>query len=70
MSLAHAPAVPLDVFDARGRRIATLAPETAAAATRWRFGGTDGAGRKVEPGVLFARPRGVAHATARIVVLP
>lgn len=51
----HGPArvrAPLDVFDAAGRRVATLAPEPRAEGTRWRWAPRAGAS-----GVLFARLR-------------
>lgn len=69
-TLAGATAVPLDLFDAGGRRIASLAPQTTPGGIEWSFDGVDAAGRTVAPGVLFARPRGARHAGARIIVVP
>ncbi len=69
-TLAGASEVPLDLFDAGGRRIASLAPRATAGAIEWNFDGFDAAGRPVAPGVLFARPRGARHSAARIIVVP
>ncbi len=69
-TLADASAVPLDLFDAAGRRIATLAPQQTLSGVEWSFGGTDATGRTVAPGVLFARPRGSRNSAARIIVVP
>ncbi len=67
-SLARAAAVPLDLFDAAGRRIATLVPSTFGAGVEWTWDGTDARGGRVGPGVLFARPRGAGAATVRVTV--
>ncbi len=69
-TLADAKAVPLDLFDAAGRRIATLAPQQTLSGVEWSFEGTDASGRAVAPGVLFARPRGSRNPAARIIVVP
>jgi len=69
-TLASATAAPLDVFDAAGRRVATLAPRPVWSGIEWSFDGTDVTGRAIEPGVLFARPRGMPGAAVRVVVLP
>lgn len=69
-TLAGATAVPLDLFDAGGRRVVSLAPQTTPGGIEWSFDGVDAAGRTVAPGVLFARPRGARHAGARIIVVP
>uniref|UniRef100_A0A832I6X4 FlgD Ig-like domain-containing protein n=1 Tax=Eiseniibacteriota bacterium TaxID=2212470 RepID=A0A832I6X4_UNCEI len=61
-------AVPVDVFDATGRRIATLAPVALGAVTYWSWNGLGADGRPAPPGVLFARPREPGAAAARIVV--
>jgi hypothetical protein len=60
----------LDLFDALGRRVATLTPGAGAAGTQWTWDGRDGAGRRVEPGVLFARPRGSQSPALRVTLLP
>ena len=69
-TLAGATAVPLDLVDACGRRIASLAPQATPGGIEWSFEGVDDAGRTVSPGVLFARPRGARHSGARIIVVP
>jgi len=69
-TFANAAAVPLDLFDAAGRRIATLAPRAVRSGIEWSFDGTDVSGRVVAPGVLFARPRGMRNAGVRVVVMP
>lgn len=60
----------LDLFDAQGRRIATLAPVTGAAGAQWAWDGRDANGRRVQPGVLFARARDPRSGTIRITLLP
>jgi hypothetical protein len=70
LSLPHGTAVALDLFDAAGRRLATLAPNLTATGVEWTFGGRDAAGRPVAPGVLFARARSAKSPGTRIVVLP
>lgn len=64
-----APSV-LDLFDAQGRRIASLAPAAGAAGTTWAWDGRDAAGRRAEPGVLFARAREPQSPTIRVTLLP
>jgi len=61
-------AVPLDLFDAAGRRIAQLAPERRWNSVEWTFDprGTSIAERG---GVIYARPRGSRGAGARIVLV-
>jgi len=70
LSLPNAPAVPMDLFDASGRRVATVAPTAGWTGVSWSFSGVDDAGRKVAPGVLYARPRGMNGGSLRVVVLP
>ena len=62
-------AVALDLFDASGRRLATLQPVPFGDGQRWTWDGRDAGGRRVEPGVVFARTRDGA-ATARVILLP
>jgi len=60
----------LDVFDAQGRRVATLAPAAGALGVRWTWDGRDAAGSRVGPGILFARPREAGAGTVRVTLLP
>ena len=62
-------AAPLDVFDAAGRRVATLEPTRKQGGIEWAWGGLDGAGRAVGTGVLFARVRGESAPPARLSIL-
>jgi len=64
-----APAVALDLFDLAGRRLASLAPVAAGNGQRWTWNGRDDSGRRVEPGVVFARTHDGA-ASARVILLP
>jgi hypothetical protein len=61
--------VALDLFDLAGRRLATVAPEAFADGVRWSWDGRDESGRRVTPGVVFARARD-GSASARVTVLP
>lgn len=69
-SRAGNASVALDLFDAQGRRVATLEPSAGPLGTEWNWNGRDAAGRSVTPGVLFARARDAAGATVRVTVLP
>lgn len=60
----------LDLFDAQGRRIATLEPGAGAAGTQWVWDGRDTAGRRVQPGTLFARARDPKSRAIRVTLLP
>jgi hypothetical protein len=62
-------AVALDLFDLAGRRLATLRPAAAGDGQRWSWDGRDGAGRRVEAGLVFARTRD-GSASARVVLVP
>lgn len=62
-------AVPLDVFDVAGRRVATLAPWASGTHVEWRWDGRDTDGRAVV-GVVFARPRDATGAVVRLTRLP
>jgi hypothetical protein len=61
--------VALDLFDLAGRRLATVAPEAFADGVRWSWDGRDESGRRVTPGVVFARARD-GSASARVTLLP
>lgn len=56
-SRPRAAAVPLDLFDPAGRRVATLQPFMAAGRTIWRWDGLSDSGAPVGPGMFFARAR-------------
>jgi hypothetical protein len=60
----------LDVFDAAGRRLATLAPSVGATGVSWTWDGRDASGRLIRGAVVFARPRDGAGGTARVTRLP
>jgi hypothetical protein len=60
----------LDVFDASGRRLASLSPSASGSITEWSWNGRDASGSRVRPGVLFARVRGDARSTTRVIVAP
>jgi hypothetical protein len=62
-------AVPLDVFDAAGRRVATIAPETRWGSIAWSL---DAAGLAQTTGgaVVYARPRGARGLGVRVVLMP
>lgn len=68
-SRAGSPAVALDLFDLAGRRLASLRPVASGDGQRWSWDGRDGAGRRVEPGVVFARARD-GSAAARVILIP
>ena len=59
----------LDVFDAAGRRIATLSPKPVAAGLEWNWDGRGAGGRAVGTGVVFARPRDGATRAARVTLI-
>jgi hypothetical protein len=61
---------PLDLFDPQGRRVATLDPEASPLGVQWTWDGRDAAGRRVEPGILFARARDGSASTVRVTILP
>ena len=60
----------LDLFDARGRRLATLQPAAGTASVLWTWNGRDPAGRPVRGSIVFARARDGAGDVARVVMLP
>jgi len=65
---AHASA--LDIFDASGRRLASLAPSMAGSGVSWSWDGRDAGGRSVRGAVVFARARDGAGGTVRVTRLP
>lgn len=67
-SRAGGAAVDVDLFDASGRRIATLVPVALGAVTYWTWDGIEGSGRPTAPGVLLARPREAGAPAVRLVV--
>ena len=63
-------AAPLELFDAAGRRIASLQPQSIPGG--WSISGTDAKAPGVVPlpGVVFARVRSAADPAVRVTVLP
>lgn len=61
---------PLDIFDAAGRRVATVAAEPQAGVTRWHWDGRDARGHAPRVGAHFARVRGNTGPAARVTLLP
>jgi hypothetical protein len=59
----------LDVFDARGRRVASVAPTISGGLVRWRWDGTDARGRAAGAGAFYARPRDAATGGVRVIHL-
>lgn len=66
---AGAVGAALDLFDAAGRRIATLNPMSSAGGVLWSWDGRDAAGQPLGAGVVFARERGAHGGQARITRL-
>jgi hypothetical protein len=60
----------LDVYDASGRRLASLEPSVAASGVSWRWDGRDASGRMVRGAVVFARPRDGVGGAVRVTRLP
>lgn len=69
-SRAGSSGAPIDLFDAAGRRLSTLAPLATAGGARWSWDGRDATGSPVAPGVVFARERGAPDHSARITLRP
>lgn len=67
-SRGGAAAAPLDVFDAAGRRLASLVPRTSEHAVAWHWDGRDAAGRAVRGAVVFARARDGRGGAARVAI--
>jgi len=69
-SLTKTGAVELAIYSVDGRRVATLEDGTLVAGPHMvTWGGTDASGRKVRPGVYFARLRSAEGLFARTLVL-
>jgi hypothetical protein len=64
-----ASAAPLDVYDANGRRLASVAPSPGANSVAWNWDGTDRAGQPVRGAVVFARVRDGQGGAARVVLV-
>ena len=60
----------LELFDARGRRLAKLQPAIGTGAVLWSWNGCDPTGRPVRGSIVFARARDGAGDVARVVMLP
>jgi hypothetical protein len=60
----------LDIYDAAGRRLASLEPSLGAGGVSWRWDGRDASGRSVRGAIVFARPRDGQGGTARVTLLP
>ena len=60
----------LDVYDAAGRRLASLEPSLGAGGVSWRWDGRDASGRSVRGTIVFARPRDGMGGTVRVTLLP
>lgn len=58
----------LDVFDAAGRRLASVAPVATATSVSWTWDGTDASGRSVRGAVVFARARDAQGGAVRVVL--
>lgn len=60
----------LDVYDAAGRRIATVAPVAGSGSVAWTWDGADAFGRTVRGAVVFARARDAQGGAVRVVMVP
>ena len=58
----------LEVFDAAGRRIATVTPVERMTSTTWTWDGSDAAGRTLRGEVVFARARDGVGGAVRVVL--
>ena len=58
----------LDVFDAAGRRLASVAPVPTATSVSWTWDGADASGRAVRGEVVFARARDAEGGAVRVVL--
>lgn len=66
---ASGPATPLDVFDLRGRRVASLEPATLGGAVSWTWDLRNPAGSPAGAGVYFARPRDGRDPGVRVTLI-
>ncbi len=60
----------VDLFDVRGRRIATVAPAPSKGGWVWNWDGVDSTGKSTARGVVFARERGTSTPATRITIVP
>lgn len=60
----------VDLFDVRGRRIASVPPTPAKGGWVWNWDGVDSTGKSLTRGVLFARERGTTTPATRITIVP
>jgi hypothetical protein len=60
----------VDLFDVRGRRIASVSPEASRVGWIWNWDGVDSTGRSPVRGVVFARERGTSTPATRITIVP
>ncbi len=59
----------LDVFDAQGRRLASVEPTVGEGAIVWNWNGTTAAGTPVASGVVFARARDAQGGVTRVTIV-
>ena len=58
----------LDVFDATGRRLATVSPTAGTSGVAWVWDGADFSGRRIQHEVVFARARDGRGGSVRVIV--
>jgi hypothetical protein len=58
----------LDVFDAAGRRVASVLPTMGGTSVAWNWNGDDRSGRRLRGEVVFARARDGRGGAVRVVV--
>jgi hypothetical protein len=59
----------LDLYDASGRRLASVAPSVGANGVAWNWDGTDRSGQSVRGTVVFARARDGQGGAVRVVLV-
>jgi hypothetical protein len=59
----------LDVFDAAGRRLASVPPTLGSNGVAWSWDGTDRSGRPVRATVVFARARDGQGGAVRVALV-
>ena len=59
----------LDVYDASGRRLASILPSVGMNGVSWNWDGADGSGQSVRAAVLFARARDGQGGAVRVVLV-